>query len=405
MKNIVKVSLLIALLTGWAFYGQRIEDWGYKLNALTEYPVWGYFFWATLIALGFYLAIACLYMLHDAISGKKGINVFVIAVFLLLAYFATDIIAKGNTLNSLTPKPLLGYIFWGAILVFVYWQVFWPIISFSQLKHVHKLSPKARAKWALRQMKTDGQNNDDAPEHELYINLSNAEQNNDDDALHKYLAIYDNKQSKKANTIILNYSKLAAITVVVSRNKWWDSAAIIFMQMRMLVELAKLYGGKPSPLFNMLILGWIISSTFINMIVNTCIEENAEEISKKLAETVAENLTEDLDVQFKAVSGSIDAIPFIKMVSTVSSVLLGAVLEASLAGANVYISGKFFLWKLKGDIKKMELRPYLTEKRQGRLIIAKSLLTDCAPQLKQLKESIKKGIKKIAKDDEEPETV
>lgn len=41
----------------------------------------------------------------------------------LLVYLGADVIDKGNALNELTHYPILGYVFWGLVAVFLYWQV------------------------------------------------------------------------------------------------------------------------------------------------------------------------------------------------------------------------------------------------------------------------------------------
>lgn len=69
---------------------------------------------------------------------------------ILLAYFASDIIEKGITLNSLTPWPIVGTLLWCTIIAFLWFWLIQPIIQFTLLKRYHATSLQKRRKIALR---------------------------------------------------------------------------------------------------------------------------------------------------------------------------------------------------------------------------------------------------------------
>lgn len=419
MKGIIEITLMLILGAYWAYRGQDIETFGNWLNGLTSVPVCGYVFWGLLILTALYLCLSFFGMLYEAVSGKKLVNVFVVAVFILLIYFASDIIAKGQTLNELTPYPILGWAFWALIAFFIYWQVLYPLVVFASLKRFHEQSIYDRAAIALKVLKKDISAKQNVKEKEadenenfsqpkedvqdLYHKILNSSQIHEEEKLRTYLERYDKIIDKKADAIIHNYSKITGVAVVVSSNKWIDSAALLYMQSRMIVELSQLYGGKPSLLFNFLCSAWMLLSTGVYLILHSLLVENAEAVASELAEELAENFVEDLDVQVDALKGAFSSTPFIGTVASVTSVILGPVLQASMACTNVYMSGKMFLWKIKGNSKACSYKSYLATRRKVRLQMAKNLM-NAAPGVSSFRKAIKNGVKTILKEDEE-ETV
>lgn len=392
MKLIIHITLLTILAAGWAFRGNYIADWGYWLNSLTAFPFLGYAFWGILSVAALYLGLYVLHVICNSIRNNNFSNALIFAVFLLLVYFGTDIIEKGHTLNELTPYPLLGWMFWGVLIVFVYWQVLYPIVCFAKLTRLSKQNIYDQAKIALK--KLDSTENDD-----LYSNMLNAMQLQEEDTLKLYLSQYHEKLNQKAEKTIFGYSKVASIAAIVGRSKWVDGIALLYLQLRMVIELAKQYGGKPSPVFCLLCLGWVLTSSFVYLIIQSLIVDNAEGIAEEVVTCLSENFMEDLDMQFNALKDGLSTVPFVNFLSSVTAVLLGPVLEASLAGTNVYLTGKLFLWKLNGETKELTFRKILQERRKGRLKIVKSLLTTL-PKKSDFKQAINSGVKTFCKKEE-----
>lgn len=419
MKRIIEITLMIILGAYWAYRGQDIETFGNWLNGICSVPVFGYVFWGLLILTALYLCLSFFWMLYKVASGQTLVNVFIIAAFILLIYFASDIIEKGNTLNKLTPYPILGWAFWALIVFFIYWQVLYPLVVFASLKRFHEQSIYDRAAIALEVLKINKrekknvkkketneienlsqQKKEREEEESLYVAILNSSQRMEEEKLRENLDKYNEIINKKAESIILNYSKITGIAAVVSRNKWIDSVALLYMQSRMIVELSKLYGGKPLPLFNFLCSAWILLSTGVYLILHGLLVENAEAVASNLAEVFAENLEEDLDVQADALKGSFSSTPFIGTVASVTSVILGPVLQASLACTNVYMTGKLFLWKIQGDSKACSYKSYLATRRKARLRMAKDLMKS-APSVSVFKKAISNGVKTMLKEDKE----
>lgn len=295
-------------------------------------------------------------------------SVFAWLVLLLLAWFAANIVDKGQVLNGLTPKPFLGYILWGLCAVIVWWLLVWPIVQFCMLRSVLDCSLEKRIKLAAKRMRRYRGCAESAPEQAgLYEKLYHASVNGvpDEEAaalLVQYRAIGD--QPRQARKLILRYSKAAGVAMVFSRNNFVDALALVVVQMKMVVELARLYGYKPSPMFNLLCFGWVLAHSVIFALTSGSLAgmaadavgegvglavDMAVDTAADLSSCLADAILEDPSLVVRATGDIVEKIPFAGIVSSAAKVVTRPVTEAFLAALPVYVTGHIFLRQLEHE--------------------------------------------------------
>ena len=148
MNMIIRILVLLVLLLLWACCGSYLLEGGQWLNSCigAEWP--GYVLSAGLAVLCLWLLGPLPVSLGRAVFSRTPLRLRYMLVWggiLLLLYFGADVVDKGIALNDLTSYPLLGYLFWGIIACFLYWQVVAPIISFCRLTPMHTADAGRRA--------------------------------------------------------------------------------------------------------------------------------------------------------------------------------------------------------------------------------------------------------------------
>ncbi len=295
-------------------------------------------------------------------------SVFVWLTLLLLAWFAADIVDKGQVLNQLTPKPILGWVLWGLCALVLWWLFLYPLIQFCMLRSVHDASLGKRLKLACARMRPYRGQGDSHPEQAaLYDELCNACTNGreDDEAVRllvRYQAIGDHP--RKARKLILRYSKAAGIAVVFSRNSLVDAVALAVVQMKMVIELARLYGYKPSPVFNTLCFFWVLAHSIIfaltsgaaaNMAADAVssaagqVADMAVDAAVDLSACLADTILEDPTLVVSATNNVAEKIPLAGIVSSAAKVVTKPLTEAFLAALPVYVTGHIFLRQLEHE--------------------------------------------------------
>ncbi len=382
MKIIAKALVLIVLLLLLACCGQYVAAAGEWLNACCGAAWPAMALWGVIALLCLWCLLPLLLSLCKLLFGgnRAGIGQLLIwGGIVLLVYLGADVIDKGNALNELTPYPILGYVFWGLIAVFLYWQVVAPIVSFCRLTTLVSGDPISRARAALRNIRDWRQDarrecHEDYRRYDsLYDSLHNACSSRDSAALQKLLLDYAEQADllpKRCRDLILNYCQIAALTVVVSRNKWLDGAALLFLQLRLLIALAQLHGGKPSPVFNALCFGAVIANSFVYVVINGLLYGNGGLMVTELVDDIADLLVDDPEVQYKAGNSAANILPVVgKAFSSVVDVLARPTLEAALAASNVYVCGHLFLRRLQGESRMLGFKEVVAMRRKGRMDI------------------------------------
>lgn len=347
-------------------------------------------------------------------------SLFVWVLLALLLYGAADIVDKGQALNSLTPYPVFGYLLWGVVLLVVWWLLIKPVWDFWRLARHSDLTPKDRAK-ALHQRITRHirRHGDDAailPEEGLkaYAELDEALKRKQWDVLEPLIKAclpYDTLR-EQARATVLSHSRAAALAVAFSHNSLLDGFCMLIIQMKLVVALARLYGYKPSPVFNTCCFFWVATNSIVTALLNSAMDSVAENALSSMGsqvrddvaaqggagavDTAAELLSGDAagdaaaDAAADAASGDAfgEALGDLALGGADDAFLLGAeavgqriasytiglLLEAVIAGSAVYVTGRIFCSKLDGEWRKPTFRALVKLRREGRVEIGKGLM-------------------------------
>lgn len=298
-------------------------------------------------------------------------------LLLILAgvYFAADFLEKGIILNDITPYPVLGIVFW-VLLYIVFVVVIQPIIQFRRLKNIKSVDVEQAAKKIHKQLENHKFEDKDQEEHwqsRIWHSINDelvTKRDNDPERKQRLTALIEeyiktdnqhNGKAEKAKKIINKYSWSAALCVVFSRNSFLDGLLILFAQLNMTVEIAKLYGYKPSPMFNALCFGWIATNSIITGL-----------FSQAGAEAVGDVFTDSL-TNGDIIEGG--------LTSTILSKTSGMVVEGLAAATTVYVTGNIVLLHLQGS-PEIKLETLFRLRRRGRLELIKEIPVNVAEKLK-----------------------
>ncbi len=286
-------------------------------------------------------------------------SLFHTLVWCLLAailYFASDIYERGLMLNEATPWPFLGYGLWLLIAGLLWQLLIGPLVAFFRLSCSPKRSLKDQLHRAVRATRDFDEAEQGDPRRELHATLFKAERDELWSTakgrvqvlglLERYRELTD--KSRDERELIRRYSVAAGIGVVFSRNSFLDGLILLVMQMRLVIDLAKSRGYKPSPVFNLCCLGWVLTNSLVMALTQGLIENAAETGMKYLAELV---LTPE------------DFAAFIPGLPPNSARLAT---QAVFAGASVYITGRLFLDQLKREGQKLTMTSLMTLRAQCR---------------------------------------
>lgn len=252
-------------------------------------------------------------------------SVLVWVGLLLLAYFSADIIEKGRQLNSLPPYPVLGWLLWLGIVAVLWFLLFQPVIQFARLKGADRMTPEGRARIALRYL--ERHRRDDCGK-SVCSKLAKALKGEGSlgEAMSEFREV-DNRRGEAAD-MVLRHAKLAGLGVVFSRCPLVDGLVLLMAQGRLVVELARLAGYKPSPVFNTLCLGWMATNS---MLAALFAQDAAECAGDAFAQTIGDMLGDTNIIGADAVG------------TKLCSYTVSSLLEALSAGATVYVTGHVFM--------------------------------------------------------------
>lgn len=325
-------------------------------------------------------------------------NPYTVLLFACVAYFSSDFIDKGIILNQLTVYPILGWLMWGGIAFIIWIWILQPIIQFSYMRSSCGTTALERANIILNSLKNDTKREENNINTRFYREIRDAkvllersvadseEAKKYTEKLNGLLTRYyeESNVGKKARKLILKYSKIGGLGVVFSRNHWMDGIIMLIIQMKLVLELAKLYGYKPSPVFNMLCFGWIL----VNSLVSCLLSQDGTE---DLGDTFVDNMVELYTGEDELVSVGADLIGTKLLSMTISSLL-----EAIMSGTSVYITGYIFLRKLENDGRKLNFYDFIKLRRKGRLELGKTVIKEIPNELvKKISEKTRKGIVNI----------
>ena len=299
-------------------------------------------------------------------------------LLLILAgvYFAADFLEKGIILNDITPYPILGIVFWVLLLYIVFVVVIQPIIQFRKLKTINGGDVNKAAKKLHKQLesyKFKDKNKEENWQSRIWHDINEillTKPENDPERKTQLAALIEeyvktdnqhNGKAEKAKKIINKYSWSAALCVVFSRNSFLDGLLILFAQLNMTVEIAKLYGYKPSPMFNTLCFCWIATNSIITGLFS-------QAGAQAVGDVFADSLTNG-DI----IEGG--------LTSTLLSKTSGMVVEGLAAATTVYVTGNIVLLHLQG-IPEIQLETLFRLRRRGRIELLKEIPRNVAEKLK-----------------------
>lgn len=197
---------------------------------------------------------------------------------------------------------------------------------------------------------------------------------------------------EESRRTVLDYAKIAAIAAVFGRGRLLPGLMILLVQVRMVVALAKMHGYRPSVVFNVTCLVWVLFHAMITAVFVQDAAESAGEAAADVLSGMAEEMVMNSDEAVKAgMEGSTDAAggmlgmlvggaTFLLdggLTSAAMGVLTGGaaqslvkggvslLIEATLAGAGVYVTGRVFLRQLTGEAKRLGFRNLLELRREG----------------------------------------
>ncbi len=319
----------------------------------------------------------------------------ILIIILIAVYFATDFLEKGIILNGITPYPIIGIIFW-LLLLYVVWEVLVrPLLQFRKLRTKHQPNVISQAQKIYKQLdpyklKNRQESWQSEIWHQLNEILPTKNKTTKENLLQyekqiipiidNYIKHYNNETNKSsdAKKIINQYSWSAALCVVFSRNSFLDGILILIAQMKMTVELSKLYGYKPSPLFNTLCFGWIATNSILTGLF-------AQAGSEAVGEIITDSLTNG-DIIEGGLTNSV--------ISKTSSIAL----EGLTAATTIYVTGHVVLMKLQGT-PQIDIKTLFRLRKQGRWELVKSIpqntfqaLSTKIPNFSQWWESVKKAV-------------
>lgn len=295
---------------------------------------------------------------------------------ILLAYFASDIIEKGITLNSLTPWPIVGTLLWCTIIAFLWFWLIQPIIQFTLLKRYHATSLQKRRKIALRHLKARiNAESDNQSLREFYNDLKQT------CSLEEKLKEFTEKHDKRreiGDKIIMQHCQAAAVAVVFNRNNLLDGLIMLTIQVRLVVRLAVEYGYKPSPVFNTLCILWVLSNSLLSGLFT-------QNTSEAFANAVSDLITDPTEIEeslLKKITGGATAI----------------ITEAALSGTAVYVTGNIFqqlLLKEGSPTGNSRLQEILRFRKEGRKAISKLFLTATPDMIKKIGSNLVESSKDV----------
>lgn len=213
---------------------------------------------------------------------------FLLALVCFLVYGASELIIRGEALNHIS-FGIAGYFFWGGVALLIFSWIIVPIFGFALFPEwidPQTLSdPIEQLDFLERYGRFLVRNYRKNPPPEIADSIEKLrdviELNNDPAECRIKLLdlvprIHQELSEKVCSRIIHDYMKKTAIIVCISQRGWLDSTAMLLMQIRMVIDLSKALGYRPSWYSVLYCLGWIfINSILFSIFDGTDILDNA----------------------------------------------------------------------------------------------------------------------------------
>lgn len=293
----------------------------------------------------------------------------------IILYFFGEIVEKGCYLNQVTPIPIFGYLLWLVAALFILKVVVLPICSFIRLTRAEVLTKVDLVKRLHKQLRarTNSLSTERTPLQQeaweaykdidttLKLHHGSADLEESAAALLEKYAHLDTYKTD-ADKVVMNYAKSAAVGVVLSRNSMLDGLTLLFFQMKMVIELCRIYGYKPSVVFNLACFGWVL----FHSVVATIMQDAAQSAGSQMIEPVIRKIV---------VEDSLLQVPAQFAATSIVSMLL----EGANAGVAVYLTGGIFRSCLDGKAKRLSSKDLVSLRSRARKDIFKAVLSAVNP--------------------------
>ncbi len=279
-------------------------------------------------------------------------------LLLVLAYYGGDIIRKGEALNGMTSYPIWGYVLWAVVFIALWVLVLGPVIHFCNLRYVGEESLRrqvARARAALSAYRREPEESElrqiaeefeAAPRDFTTIEGKHGWQ--------ELLARFREAVHGRAHDTIIGYCKAAGVGMVFGFNGLLDGLVLLAIQVRLVLELARVYGYKPTSFFTGCFFGWIA----VNSLVVALTSGAVDGLSASLVSSM-------LGAADGADMGS---------VRSGLEMVIAVLMQALIAGVLTFITGRVFLWRLEHEGREVALKTLLKLRMEGRREYAAKLL-------------------------------
>lgn len=288
-----------------------------------------------------------------------------VAVIVIGSYFMSDLLEAGHTLNSSFPGFYLGWLFWGSLSFLLWMIVIAPLVSFlglprwvdvtaapetEQIKYLTRYARKM-VKYGDRMVKQSKTEEEAAElkrhtEALLHAYTANVPLDRKAQVLHEAVAGFREYVMKKAlSRVVKKYVLCAGGAVILSRKSMVDVLIVFGLQLKLMVELSRDLGHKPSWAFILCCLLWVV----LNSLFLSLLEES------DIAGVVGSSLGEITGIKSMDM---IQNVPFLKALGKQAA-------ESMYAGATLYVTGVLVLKRLMGESRRLTPRELLKLRWEG----------------------------------------
>ena len=334
-------------------------------------------------------------------------------LFILLIWYASDLITLGRTLNTLTPwGDLLGVgtVLWVIILLIICCIFIRPILQFIRLKTV---SPEASYAAAIKDLKPyhDGKKTGE-DQRNLFVEMTKPHLSPDKkrELMLKYLEIGDTPRA--ARELIWHSSLATGTLVAFSRKRSTDAIIMLVMQTWMVAEIARMYGYKPSPVFNVCCFAWVCANSLLAKYLQNAADAFGDTTTEFISGLIGDMSTElvsssieehtmeaGAETAMGAISDVFNSLTFglastiLKAPAELAGFLARMAFEAAFSGGIVYATGRLFLYQLEHVQENgKKLVSLLKMRREGRRKLYMNLIKLCIPSKEVAEESVNKDL-------------
>lgn len=283
------------------------------------------------------------------------------AVACAALFAGSGLLMRGNALNEALPVGVLGWIFWGSLILLAWHFLIAPLAGFVGLPRwksdaeQEKLSDLDRLRflevYAGRMLKNlaDARRGNAGLDEKLAA-LESAQREMDPQYRLRELresiaALRGFLEEEVCGKIIAAHMKCGAVAVVVSQRGLLDSLVVFAVQIRLIVALSRALGHRPSWAFVSCCMAWVVANSLLSMIFD---ETN-------ITETAFDSLGEMLGAKS---GGLLGEIPFMKTLANLA-------MQAATAAASVYVTGALVRSRLLGNAEKKTLKELLRIRLTG----------------------------------------